>query len=131
MRRPDYSRMSRQMRDMAQFIGETATWRKYVSAGGGNDAYGVAATNYYTERVISGLFAPVESNTIAFWEMMGMGGTYMQGDMEATLIDCQPGSQDQIIWQGVSYEAVSDPIPMRIVNRNGYRLILRRGDATG
>jgi hypothetical protein len=131
MRRPDFGRVTRQMRGISEQVGETATWRKFISAGGGNPAAGVAKTHYYVERTITGLLSPVEPATIAFMEMMGQGGTYIQGDMEATLIDCQPGDKDQIIWLGVSYEAVSDPIPMKLVNRSGYRLILRRGDATG
>jgi len=119
------------MRALSQHIGETATWRQFISAGGGNPAYGVEETQYFVESVISGLFAPVGVKDIAFMEMMVAGGQFFAGDMNATLIDCQPVGKDEIIWSGVVYRAASDPLPMSLVNRSAYRVILRRGDATG
>lgn len=126
MSRPDFGRVQRQTRDIGQFVGETATWRKFVSAAGGNPAYGEGETEYYVERRVTGLFKPVE-----FEEIAAAGGQFVSGDVMATVLDCQPGSRDEFIWRGTIYRAESDPVPQRIVGSSAYRLLLRRGEATG
>lgn len=124
MARPDYKRTMRQARGITQFVGETATWWKYVSASAGNPAYGVGDEPCYVARTITGLFV-----SVTFEEIAAAGGQYLAGDMKATLIDCNPGSNDEIKWSGNTYRIESDVTPQAILNRNAWRVLLRRGEA--
>lgn len=125
MSRPDFGRTQRQQRGFAQHVGETATWRKYVSASAGNPAYGQGDEPQYVERTVTGLFLPV-----TFEEIAAAGGQYLAGDMKASLLDCQPGSRDEVRWSGTIYRIESDVIPQAILGRSAWRVLLRRGDAT-
>ena len=126
MGRPDFCFTQRQQRDVAAWVGETATWRKWASAAGGTPAYGVQNTDYFVERTITGLFVPM-----ALDEQMEAGGIYMMGDVKATLIDALPGAKDQIIWSGTNYRLVSEVVPQAILGRRAWRVLLRRAGATG
>lgn len=122
MRRPDFSRAERQQREIGGFVGETAVWRQYVTAQAGTPSYGRGNSPQYAERTITGLFNPV-----SFDEIAAAGGQYLAGDMKATLIDCKPGTRDEVIWSGTVYRVESEVIPQALFNRNGWRMILRRG----
>jgi len=124
--RPDFNQHARQQRHIAQHVGETATWRKYVSASAGNPAYGIGDEPCYVQRGITGLFRPMTLE-----EVQNAGGQFIAGDIIATLIDCRPGTSDELIWQGVTYRAESDFLPERLLGASAYRGLLRRGDATG
>jgi hypothetical protein len=124
--RPDFNNIARQQRHIAQHVGETAMWRKYVSASAGNPAYGIGNEPRYVQRTVTGLFNPVP-----FEEMQQGGGQFVAGDMHATLIDCQPNGSDELIWRGTTYRVESDFIPERLLGASAYRGVLRRGDATG
>ena len=123
--RPDFGRIHRQQQHIAAFVGETATWRKYISASAGNPVYGIGDEPQYQQRIVTGLF-----NAVVFDETMQAGGVYYAGDIVAALIDCRPAGEDEILWSGVTYRAASDPLPEAILGRSAYRVILRRGDAT-
>jgi len=125
MGRPNFDYMARQQRDIASWVGEVATWRRYVSADSlapSSLAAGGGAASYYTTRPVTGLFAAV-----SFDEIGQAGGYLMQGDMRATLIDAIPAPEDEIVWRGVSYRVMSDPLTQPIVGASALRFILRRG----
>lgn len=129
MGRPNFDYMARQQRDIAAYVGEVATWRRYVSADAlspSSLAAGGGAASYYSTRAITGLFAPV-----SFDEIGQAGGLLMAGDMRATLIDAIPAPEDEIVWRGVNYRVASDPIAQPIVGSSALRFILRRGQNTG
>ena len=124
MGRPDFMRTMRQARGFAQHVGDTATWRKYVSASAGNPAYGQGDEPCYVERVVTGLFV-----SVTFEQIAAAGGQFVAGDMNATLLDCQPGREDEIKWSGTTYRVESDVNPEAILGRAAWRVLLRRGDA--
>ncbi len=124
MGRPDFNLTMRQARGFAQHIGDTAIWRKYVSASAGNPAYGQGDELCYVERVITGLFV-----SVTFEEIAAAGGQFIAGDMNATLLDCTPGKQDEIKWSGTTYRVESDVNPQALLGRAAWRMLLRRGDA--
>jgi hypothetical protein len=120
--RPDFGQHARQQRDIAQFVGETATLRAYVSASAGVPQYGIGNEPRYAERTVTGLFRPMTME-----EIQAAGGQYIAGDMQATLIDCIPTTADEVIWRGVAYRVESDALPQRIVQSSAQRIVLRRG----
>lgn len=122
MTRPDYSQLRRQQRAIGRYVGETATWRRFHSASAGSPALGVGDEPAYVERRITGLFVPV-----TFEEVGQAGGQFVAGDMRATLLDCQPGSQDEVVWSGTVYRVASDAMPQMLVGRSAWRVLLRRG----
>lgn len=127
MGRPNFDRMQRQQRLIAEWVGETATFRAYASAvspGVMSEAAGVGDVAYYSQRTITGLFSYA---TPPFTENYFPGGNVMTGDVFATLIDCLPGANDELVWQGVNYRVVGSPIPQHIAGRSAYRMLLRRG----
>lgn len=124
MSRPDFNLTIRQARGFAQHIGETATWWKYVSASAGNPVYGIGDEPCYVQRIVTGLF-----EAVTFQEIGAAGGQLVAGDMNATLFDCQPSKQDEIVWSGTTYRVESDVTPQSIVGRKSWRMLLRRGDA--
>ncbi len=128
--RPDFSLLARQQRSISEYVGETAQWRRYVSAdtfAPSSLAAGIgAASYYYQSQVITGLFSPV-----SFDEIGQAGGYLMAGDMRATLVDALPGNEDEVVWRGVAYRVVADPLTQQIVGASAKRFILRRGQGTG
>ena len=122
MGRPDYGRMMRQQRNIAAWVGETATWRKAVSAQAGQPAYGVGDTPRFVERTVSGLFQPVTIEQIT-----RAGGQLLAGDIQATLLDCAPTERDEVRWSGAIYRVEGQPVAVAIVGRDGWRVLLRRG----
>lgn len=126
MGRPDFKQAQRDLRQIAQYVGETATWRAYVSASAGIPAAGVGDEPCYDERTITGVF-----RAALFDEVAAAGGTFYAGDVIATLLDCKPGARDEVQWSGTNYRLVSDTMPQAIHHRQSWRMVLRRGDATG
>ena len=130
MGRPRFDYMQRQQRDIARWVGETATYRAFASAvsqGVMSEAAGVGASAYYVQRLVTGLFSYASP---PFVENYFPGGTVITGDVFATLIDCVPNANDEITWQGVNYRVVGTPIPQHIAGQSAYRMLLRRGQAT-
>lgn len=125
MGRPDFSLMARQQRTIADTVGETAIWGRYISANAldqNQEAAGYGQSNYWLSTVITGLFAPVSIPEVA-----AAGGYYITGDHNATLIDCLPSPDDIITWRNTDYKTVSVPIQQQILGRSAYRMVLRRG----
>lgn len=129
MGRPDFSLITRQQRQIADNVGETALLAYYASGGSPaplSEAAGIGSTTYSATRVITGLFAPVTLPEINL-----AGGQLVLGDMNATLIDAIPGPNDEIVWRGVNYRVASDPIQQQLLGRSALRFVLRRGQPTG
>lgn len=124
--RPDFSQLARQQRTIATFVGETATHRRYRGVSAGQPQFGIGDEPIYASRTVTGLFRPS-----TFEEIQQAGGQIVQGDIMATLLDCQPDKRDEVVWRGTIYRVESEFIPERIVGGAGYRGLLRRGDATG
>lgn len=124
--RPDFGQHARQQRTIASFVGETALHRRHLGVITGLPQFGVGDAPQYASRTVTGLFRPS-----TFEEIQQGGGQIVQGDIMATLLDCQPDRRDEVVWRGVIYRVESDFIPERIVASSGYRGLLRRGDATG
>jgi len=122
--RPDFGQIQRQSRQLAEHLGETATWKKYVSASAGRPEAGIGDEPCYVHVTITGLFVPVSFDEIAV-----AGGQLVAGDMRATLVDCLPSKQDEIVWSGVVYRIEADTIPTR--GYSGWSTVLLRGAATG
>jgi len=125
MGRPDYGQVRRQQRALGDFVGETAQLRTYVSASAGTPAYGVGDEPQYQTRVVTALLRPV-----AFDEVQAAGGQFFAGDMMAMVLDAAPGPKDEIVYRGVTYRLASDTWPQPLAP-SAYRMVLRRGDATG
>jgi hypothetical protein len=129
MGRPDFSLLARQQRGIADTVGETGTWFRFVSADAPapmSEAVGYGASSRYVGYIVTGLLAPVP-----FEEIYQAGGTLIAGDVRATLIDALPSPEDYMIWRGVSYTVIGTPLQQQILQRSAYRMILRRGQPTG
>lgn len=123
--RPDFGNIARQQASIASFVGETATYRRYLGVSAGTPQYGIGDEPIYAAQTITGLFSPS-----TFDEVQQGGGQIVIGDIMASLLNCQPDRRDEVIWRGVIYRVESDFIPERIFASNAYRGVLRRGDAT-
>lgn len=131
MGRPDYTLIQRQQRTIGDNVGETGLWVRYVSADAENAisaGAGITPSAYMLQSVITGLFSPA---TNALAELYNVGGQFVAGDMAATLVDCRPAPNDQVVWRGVNYRVLTDPLQQQILGRSAYRFILRRGMPTG
>lgn len=128
MGRPDFALMARQQRGIADAVGETATWARFVSADALNpnsEAAGYGENNRYVNVVITGLFNPV-----SLAEVAQAGGYLVTGDFNATLIDALPSTQDLILWRSNNYRVVGVPITQQILGRSAYRMVIRQGQPT-
>lgn len=122
MPRPNFDLMQRQQREIASFVGETATMRRYHTAQAGAPQFGVDNKAVYIEKTITGLFNPM-----TLQEIQAAGGMFVAGDIHATILDYVPSSADEIIWRGVIYRVESDHLPQPIVGASAHRVLLRRG----
>jgi hypothetical protein len=132
-RGPDPFRIGPQFDAIRQRAGETGIWRQYVSAAtGSTSAYlaGGGTTRYYRQQVITALWAGPTIGAATVVEAQLPGGQLMAG---AALISTQLplGSQDEVIWRGVTYRVEGDAIPVHIGGRLWYTTPVKRGDVTG
>lgn len=117
-RNPDPARMEVQKDRAFTYAGQSATWRRWVSATPAVPAAGIAARDYFAERPITALFGQleqVETQTPA-------------GMIIATMVQCttvEPlGRQDELIWRGITYEVDSDAMQARM--GGGWITVLKR-----
>lgn len=132
-RGPNTGRIQAQFDEIAQYAGEAAVWRQYVSGGvSTGSAYlaGAGTTAYYREQTITALWAAPQMGDARFRETQLPGGQVMAGDAVVST-PLPMGSQDELDWRGVTYRVEGDSLPIHIGGRNWYRTVLRRGDATG
>jgi len=132
-RGPQPARIGAQFDQVMRNHGETGTWRQFVSASvatGSAVWAGQGVTAYYRTQSITALWAAPQMGDARFRETQLPGGQVMAGD--AVVSTFQPfGTQDQILWRGVTYRIEGDSTPIHIGGRVWYRTVLRRGDATG
>jgi hypothetical protein len=129
-RGPDDRRVFDQWSAIQHWQAETATWRQWVSASSGSgSAYlaGSGMVQHYREQMISGLFAMPRAWEGRFRAMQLPGGVEQAGHV--LLSTFQPlGSQDQILWRGVTFRVEGDATPVRLGERVWYRAVLNRGE---
>lgn len=131
-RGPQTGRIATQHSEILGYAGESCIWRQYVSATTSTSGYyaGAGTTRHYREQTITGLFAAPQMGESRFRETQLPGGQVIAGDMVASTT-MPLGSQDELVWRGVTYRLEGDNVPIHLGGRMWYRTVLRRGDATG
>jgi hypothetical protein len=132
-RGPNPKRINNQFATIKLHNAETGTWRQYISASTGTaSAYwgGGGTTRYYREQVVSGLWAAPQIGESRFRETQWAGGQILAGDALISLSH-KIGTQDEVIWRGVTYRVEGDRTPIHIGDRTWWRTVLSRGDKTG
>jgi hypothetical protein len=101
-------RIALQTQTIFASVGQTVTWRAYVSASAGVPAAGIGSQPAYAQRTITALFAEVtQPDAQANVGMLTMG-QFLVVTRE------QLGKQDELLWRGTAYRVESDPTPYRI-----------------
>lgn len=124
-RGPQTARIGAQFAQVMDYAGETGTWRQYVSAATASSGIwaGAGTTRYYREQAVTGLWATPNAK-----EMQTPGGQVVAGD--AMISTERPlGTQDEMVWRGVTYRVEGESLPVHLGGRVWYRTVLRRGDA--
>jgi hypothetical protein len=132
-RGPDARRIGDQFSAVLSYNGETAVWRAHLSdSTGTTSAYfaGGGVTPTYREQIVTAMWAAPQMGESRFRETQLPGGQLLAGDVVASVTQAL-GSQDELIWRGVTYRVESDATPVHIGGRVWYRSVLRRGDVTG
>ena len=107
-----------------QYAGQTATWRKFVSASSGNAAVGLGSSYYYAQRLITALFFGVPGQGFNLPERQTMAGLLTEGSFVVATREAL-GAQDELLWRGKTYRIEGEPVPMRVGGNNAY--IIKRG----
>jgi hypothetical protein len=114
--------MQTQMAEILRQVGQTATWRQWVSAGDSFDHLGLGDTQYYREQVITALFYESYQRQPESQRSVGMiaEGAFAVSTRERL------GRQDELRWRGVTYRVESDPQPSIVAGL--WMTMLKRGD---
>jgi hypothetical protein len=132
-RGPNTGRIAHQHAAIQRYHGETCTWWQFVSAenASGSAYYGGGGTTRYSAaRTITGLFAAPQIGEARFREIQAPGGQYIVGDVIVSTPE-RLGTADTIDWRGTTYRVEGDATPINFNQRAWWRVVLRRGDATG
>ena len=121
--RPDRNRINVQAEQIFQYAGNTATLRTYVSASAGVPEAGLGDAAYYAQRTITAQFGS-NINPPRNMENVAAAGLIAAGMFQMVSRE-RVGRQDEIIWQGSTYRADSDPVPS--VLPGWWVTILKRG----
>ena len=113
--------LRQQLSAVMQNAGEVVTWRAYVSASANSAYVGLGTAYTYSQRTITALMESVKPV-----EQFMAGGTYQMGDVWATTV-LPIGLQDEIVWDGQRYQAVSEPNSIPLFGSAMNRTQLRRG----
>lgn len=97
MTRPDFERMRRESQTIIGGAGESMTWRKWVSAAGGANQYGLQTQNFYTEFQTTGLLKQYDPRLKSF-----AGGQSQEGTLYVTL-PFEMGARDELIYAGSAF----------------------------
>ncbi|MEB3269970.1 MAG: hypothetical protein VKJ09_15625 [Leptolyngbya sp.] len=103
-------RAKNQTSDIFQDAGQTALWRRYVSAEVSTSAIfaGVAPSAYYVESVVTGVFG---RGTVPYQgETQTPGGMVVSDSFTVTVRE-PLARGDELQWRGVTYRVESDPSP--------------------
>jgi len=132
-RGPNTKRIGSQFNTVQGWAGEAVIWRQFVSGAtaAGSGLYGgVGTTCHYREQWATGLIAAPQMGESRFRETQLQGGQEIAGDAVVSMLHPM-GSQDELIWRGVTYRIEGDSTPIHLGGRLWYRTVLRRGDVTG
>ena len=124
MPRPDATRLQRQIRNIWDSNGETATLRAYVSGVSGTPKYGVGDTQAYVYRTVTGLFG--FSNAP---ERLQAGGFTVSNQLFISTEEFI-GLRDELDWRGTAYRVDGQPIPVNLGGRLAWRSPLRLANVT-
>lgn len=114
-------RQMQAMRNIMREAGTSATWKQYISAGGGNDLVGLGPTAYYRDMRIT---VVVGAQAIGRQpEMQTPVGQIGNGRLRVTCKH-KVGRQDLLLWNGQTYEVDSDSLPNKI--HGGYTFEITR-----
>jgi len=131
---PDSARMLHQFTDLQGYVGQTVIWREWLTASASStSAYlaGAGKVDSWREQHITALIAsPGQGVPPSFREAMAPGGQIMAGDMVLSTRQ-RLGTQDQVVWGGVTYRIEGDSQESRARGILWYRTYVRRGDVTG
>ena len=119
---PNRQRMARQIANYHMpFMGETITWKQWVSASTGVPEAGFERLNYYREQSITAL---IGAATMANLQQQIPAGQLADGQIRCTTRE-KLGGQDEIIWRNVAYRVDTNS---QINTLNGmWMSILNRG----
>jgi hypothetical protein len=114
--------MARQQNEaIYQHAGQTAVWRKYVSASAGNPVLGLGSASYYAERWITAQFYGVPGQGFSLPDNQTFAGMVTQGSFAVSTRE-ELGQQDELVWRGDTYRIESDTVPTRIGGSNIYAI---------
>jgi len=117
--------MARQQSDnIFHHAGQTATWRKFVSASSGNKYVGAGSSYHYIQRQITALFFGVPGQGFKLPEVQTLAGQLTIGQFIVATREVLD-AQDELVWRGDTFRIEGDPVPNRIGENNVY--IIKRG----
>ena len=108
MSRPDTTRIASQAKRIGEYAGETATYRKWISAGSGAAQFGAQNQNYYVETTVTGLFRRFDPRLM----QNGGGVTQVAGGSTQSLsvsLPLQMSPRDELILEGSAYRVDGNP----------------------
>lgn len=120
----DTARIASQSLHLYNQVGQTAVWRKYVSASGGVAAAGEGDTLYYHRHTITGMFGNRVVEQLP--EHQTPGGMVAAAQVYVVTRE-QIGRQDELVWNGIAYRADSDPVRATLAGH--WVTILKRAGA--
>ena len=120
----DTARMAYQSLYLYSQVGQTAVWRKYVSASAGVAAAGESDTLYYHHHVITGMFGNRVVEQLP--EHSTPGGMVAAAQVYVITRE-QVSRQDELVWNGIAYRAESDPVRATLVGH--WVTVLKRAGA--
>ena len=124
-RGPNQQRMAQQQAaTILQHAGQTATWRKYVSASTGNPLVGLGSALYYSERIITAQLFGQPGQGFNLPDGQRMVGQLTEGEFVMACRE-EMGTQDELRWRGDTYRIESDRVPTRI--GGNFMYIIKRG----
>lgn len=101
-------------------VGETAVWRRFVSASTGVNVAGFGPTMYYAQIPVSALF--YQDRDLA--ERQEAAGQVIDGTFKVS-VGVELGERDELIWRGDAYRVESESTPNRL--NETYSYIVKRG----
>lgn len=132
-RGPHTKRVGGQFNAIQGNHGETGIWRQFISANTGTTSgymAGGGTDRFYREQTITALWAAAGVGASKFAESQLPGGQVIAGDA-AISTPMALGSQDEVIWRGVTYRIEGDTIPIQMAGHTWFRTLVTRGDTTG
>lgn len=123
-RGPNARRLINQhIQDPLHFAGQTAIWRRYVSASAGTPMAGFGASAVYVDQVITGVFGTPPA-VLKLAQLQTDAGQSMVADFTVATRE-KLARDDRLIWNGETYRVDGDPVPVPLTN--SYISTLKRG----